>query len=315
MLKHQVIIISMFATARCIDPRYAVNMTVYHVTSLADGIVPVNMDTSNLAGDVFFDLRSVVLPLECGTPHAWSGDCDNKEISSDDDVISKLVIEVDSRFGEYARCNVCDNGTDPFSGLACESDAYFCTCGSFKNMTECDEKAVGFLNISESFKMLTCDWKGFVASPWRCWSGNVWLKTGGGAWYSTLAQGKCPGENCTWNLVSVEKVVSKKCSDNQVFDFVEGSDSSYGCFDQCGATNGRNTSDPCWIGCFYQTVLGPKAMLPKPLPGYELEGVSTDDLIAAWSAAFDSDDSAQGGCPPHPQSQLLVDTAMQTSRR
>ncbi|KAJ8599460.1 hypothetical protein CTAYLR_008052 [Chrysophaeum taylorii] len=275
------------------DPRL-MNITIYHVNSLEDGVVPVNMDSSNLAGDVFFDLRSIVLPVECGTQYAWTGDCDNAELTASDAVISKLVLEVDTRYGEYARCNYCDNGTDPFSGLACQAGEYFCTCGDYMQSYQCTETEVGKENISIAFANFTCTWDTYVVAPWRCWSTNVAQKTGG-LWYSTLSTGECPGPNCTWRLVSVDKVVSKNCSNDVIFDAVESAD-QVACFDACGYP--RNTSSACWIGCFYQTVLGPEGMLPTPYPGFKHSGMSLDDLVDAWTRPFNFDDPAMGGCPP-----------------
>jgi hypothetical protein len=36
------------------------DLTVYHVNPLHEGVIPVNMDTADLRGDIFFDLRSKV---------------------------------------------------------------------------------------------------------------------------------------------------------------------------------------------------------------------------------------------------------------
>ena len=47
-----------------------VNMTVYHVNPSVYGPVPINEDTADLLGDMYFDLRSVGLPIECANPSA-----------------------------------------------------------------------------------------------------------------------------------------------------------------------------------------------------------------------------------------------------
>ena len=39
--------------------------TVYHVNPLHEGVLPIDMDTADVFGDAFFDLRSKVLPIEC----------------------------------------------------------------------------------------------------------------------------------------------------------------------------------------------------------------------------------------------------------
>ena len=49
-----------------IDPAHAKNITVFHVNPHKAGAIPVNMDTGNPAGDLFFDLFEVMMtPLAC----------------------------------------------------------------------------------------------------------------------------------------------------------------------------------------------------------------------------------------------------------
>ena len=111
----------------------------------------------------------------------------------------------------------------------------------------------------------------------------------GGMWYSTFAE----SEGTAWRVVEVEKVVTKACSDASLYDAIEARD-SVKCFDACGGAP-RNTSSPCWIGCFYRTILGAEGMLPTGAgrPG----GMSYESLAAAWEAPFASSDPSQGGCP------------------
>ena len=118
------------------------------------------------------------------------------------------------------------------------------------------------------------------------WAMSVVEKTGG-MWYSTFAA----SEGSAWRVVEVEKVVTKACSDASLYGAIEARD-SVKCFDACGA---RNTSSPCWIGCFYRTILGAEGMLPTGAgrPG----GMSYEALAAAWEAPFASSDPSRGGCP------------------
>ena len=67
----------------------------------------------------------------CASGRGWSGDCENGEVVDGDLVISKLVVEVDSRFGEYGMCNICVNGTDPLSRLPCATGEYICACPKY----------------------------------------------------------------------------------------------------------------------------------------------------------------------------------------
>ena len=58
------------ASARGIDPTYAQNLTLYHVNPLHEGVIPSDMDTSDLNGDIFFYLKSAVTPVECAPASA-----------------------------------------------------------------------------------------------------------------------------------------------------------------------------------------------------------------------------------------------------
>jgi hypothetical protein len=62
------------------------DLTVYHVNPLREGVIPVNMNTADLRGDIFFDLRSKVLPIECAS-NPQSKDCTNEEVVDNDLVI------------------------------------------------------------------------------------------------------------------------------------------------------------------------------------------------------------------------------------
>jgi len=114
--------------------------------------------------------------------------------------------------------------------------------------------------------------------------------------------------------------VNKTCADAAIYSAIEELD-GLKCFDKC-PENGpfssnshasaaalakpnaleRNTSSPCWIGCFYQTVLGQKGMLPYAHvgPGVEDGGVDLATLVSAWDAPFASEDAGGRGCPAIP---------------
>jgi hypothetical protein len=51
------------ATAQ-IPREFAKNVTVYHVNPVVYGVAPVNMNTADLLGDMYFDLRTKALPIE-----------------------------------------------------------------------------------------------------------------------------------------------------------------------------------------------------------------------------------------------------------
>ena len=65
-----------------IPQQFAKNITVYHVNPASAGQVPIDMDTGDSAGDLFFYLTEFLLPEECSTsdPHGRAQfDCDNPE--------------------------------------------------------------------------------------------------------------------------------------------------------------------------------------------------------------------------------------------
>ena len=54
-------------------------------------------------------------------------DCRNAEVTSPDLSITKLVLEVDSRYTTYSMCNICVNGRDPLnSRRTCTGTEYVC---------------------------------------------------------------------------------------------------------------------------------------------------------------------------------------------
>merc|ERR1719183_2323042 len=114
------------ALSSAIDPRFAKNITVFHVNEHKYGAIPVNMDTGDAVGDMFFDMLEVIAyPLVCenGTKPSKFGPnpCTNPEADGENLMVNKLTLEVDSRFSGYAPCNVGINGSDPFHN-PCKTD-------------------------------------------------------------------------------------------------------------------------------------------------------------------------------------------------
>ena len=80
-----------------IDPGYAKNITVYHVNEHKYGAIPVNMDTGDALGDMFFDMLEVIMyPVGCpnGThtpsPSKFFNPCLNPEAGGEDLMVNKL---------------------------------------------------------------------------------------------------------------------------------------------------------------------------------------------------------------------------------
>mmetsp|Transcript_114977 Transcript_114977/g.365337 ORF Transcript_114977/g.365337 Transcript_114977/m.365337 type:complete len:363 (-) Transcript_114977:335-1423(-) len=336
-----------------IDPRYAMNMTVYHLHPEITGAMPIDMDTGDVEGDLFFYLDEFLLPLECANASkGMSGfDCNNPERVDPNLVVSKVELEVDSRWTTYSACNLC-NGTDPFSRKPCEKGTYICDCFGIW----CNRGRVGKENITQKFvppvtttkctesmnrtcgsarrtiggcsacmarhsiELLfkdTCkarDMLGYCvggshhhfgdfcsadSEDWKCWRSNIPRKTGG-FWYSTLKEGHCEANSvtgsCGWKIRSTTSV-RNTCLRDRLMTTVEGA--AQDCFGTCGP---RNSTSPCWIGCFFDTVLGPKARNST-----EVAGLPTDTLVSAFTRSFAS--QAQGGCPIIPDTHNLIDIA------
>lgn len=117
--------------AGVVNPKYAVNLTLYHVNEKNYTSSPRNMNTANIDGDMYFDLRTRGLPLECGpwvNQSFWSRlDCVNNEVNVDASLlaITKLIITADHRWGDYADCNI-DDDTGLYS-CECEDAPDNCT--------------------------------------------------------------------------------------------------------------------------------------------------------------------------------------------
>ena len=65
------------------------------------------------------------------------------------------------------------------------------------------------------------------------------------------------------------------------------------CYSKCkaGAGAGRNITDPCWIQCTYDAVLGPAGGRWNGT----VTGMPLADIEQGWRAAFLPE--AHGGCP------------------
>lgn len=300
-----------------IPPEYATNVTLYHINPLSLGVVPSDQDTGDALGDMFFDLRSKVLPFECAqyANSTWAVfDCQNPEVIADDLVITQLVLEVDNRFGKYGMCNVCVEQTDRHSTKNCTDGEYVCDCGGYTDHTPCGA-SVGFQNLTETHaKWGGCNDRYGTPQEWQCWQGNVVKKTTnlnetswqGGLWYSTHKDGYCgdgsqpPPPGCTWRVVEITKAMNKTCHDENVYNVVETyDDDAKQCFADCedsGLGKARNTSSQCWIGCFFTTMLGPESGKVNGT----IAGMPYTTLLNAWMQPFRSTTEEEGGCPAIP---------------
>jgi hypothetical protein len=90
----------------------------------------------------------------------------------------------------------------------------------------------------------------------------------------------------TWRMVAPIKKVWKNCSDAVVNKYVELKSPT--CFNACAentTTGVLNRTSPCYVGCFFDAVLGPHSDTTYNGTG----GLSADELVALWDAPFASD--------------------------
>lgn len=265
-----------------VDPRYAADLTVYHLNPLSAGAVPVNMDTGDELGDLNFFLPEFFLPLACADPDSRARfDCDNPERTDPDLVVTRVKMSVDTRYARYALCNLCI-GEDPVTHRPCKNGTYICDCWSREDPSSCDSSRVGTEPASGYYQCSS------ASREWDCWGANVGAKTGG-KWYSTQAEGQCKSGAsagaCSW-IVRTTDTVRKQCVSALIMDAVESKGPE--CFGTCGP---RNTTSSCWIHCFFDTLLGPgSSNTTVPISA----GMPISDVVAAWAGAFLP--VHQGGC-------------------
>jgi len=254
-------------------------------------------------------MEVLTVPLACADPDhdpRSHFSCDNPEATSPNDAVNKLTLSVTGGYSGYAMCNIGRNGTDGF-GHPCKDGEYCCFCPEETHnwppqSTPCNA-TVGLSNLYERHN-------GGDSRPcfkdYECYAqraAQILTEETPGYWYSPLSYGACslhssPTANCTWRVKSIEKIVSKQCHANSFFGAVQAAAPT--CFASCTSPH-VNASDPCWVRCYYQAVLGPDA--GKPL-GRVGGGLPLGEVLTYWKRPFESDDATRGGCPGLPVPSL-----------
>ena len=295
------------AAQPAVDPRFATNVTVFHVNELKYGAIPINMNTADNVGDLAFDLLEVIIaPMACvpGRPPKPPPDpCTNPEATGRDLVVNMITLEVDSRFSKYGQCNIGINGTDPF-GNPCPTGKYCCACHtspSSHKVVPCND-TLGYMDVREYFRSIvkigdTCQPNEYMPSPTTsdCYMQNSISKLTAadhGSWFSSIEHGFCDAKHgaCTWRVVSIDKIVRRECH-TRVFGEMVQSRGAPECLDACGAQR-TNITSPCWVDCFYKAALGRDA----GKIGGATAGMTLEELKKAWMRPFQEE--RFGGCPP-----------------
>jgi hypothetical protein len=139
-----------------IDPAYASNITVYHVNDRSYPSSPVDMNSADVRGDLYFTMRSKALPAECGpwrNESWWSNlDCNDPEVDGSNLAVTKLILEVDMRFGPYADCNPLPDGS-----YFCACDQAQADCSRLSEQAKCDQSwGCGWSKSSSSCFLAGC---------------------------------------------------------------------------------------------------------------------------------------------------------------
>ena len=88
---------------------------MYHINPAEFGAAPIDMNTGDVLGDMYFDIRTRCLAIECADANNYQRNahtCENAEVASPDLVITALELQVLTPFGPYGGCNLCENHTD-----------------------------------------------------------------------------------------------------------------------------------------------------------------------------------------------------------
>lgn len=115
----------------------------------------------------------------------------------------------------------------------------------------------------------------------------------GGLWYSTPVEAQCNTDasvSCQWRELAKIKVVNASCANANVLRYVEREGEA--CFAGCTPADRADPTSDCATLCFFETLLGKGANFPNSTS----PGLSGTAVVAAFAAAFESDDPAQGGC-------------------
>uniref|UniRef100_A0A7S2TVY7 Uncharacterized protein n=1 Tax=Lotharella oceanica TaxID=641309 RepID=A0A7S2TVY7_9EUKA len=259
------------ASVAAINPFYAQNLTLYHVNpSNYTGIA--NMNTGDGSGDAFFDLKGYLTPMDCRSGHAYPGECENPEVDASDLVVTKITLEVDSRFADYGMCNICINNTVPltFPPWHCTNGDYVCVCHSKIGHFEkpCGPR-VGQENITEFFTRFRPQ----RSAPTTYWKYNLATRTGG-FWYSTIDK----GEGSSWRIVETQRKVNATCLKDGLYAKIYKMAGE--CFAAC--PDPADLTSDCITTCVFDALLGKTASHSINPTG----GLSGEEIVALWIDSF-----------------------------
>ena len=143
----------------------------------------------------------------------------------------------------------------------------------------------------------------FNMQKWDFWNWNAAAKMGNlrrpdnnnnatrgdGQWFSLVSK----DENVAWRNASAVKVINAECQHAWLLHTIQQTGAA--CFAKC-ASPVLNMSDPCSVGCIFDTALG----VHSDTSTLEPSGMAIATIESAWLKGFRSTDPAVGGCPACP---------------
>ena len=220
---------------------------------------------------------------------------------------------------------------------------YICGCAGMPlNSTVCDGTVVGKVAVAQQYQGMRpssseapeTDWWGFNLAQKL---NGTWYSTPDEA-QCPATEGSATGP-CSWRATPIKRV-SKRCHAASMANSILAdsgvlaswqplpptSSPAQICFNSCPVPAdtpplhaGVNTAahvwprllpdaplptDPCWLRCFFQLVLGPHG---GDSPVSASDGVPNQVLAQAWDKAFQTDEEALFGCPALSESSSTTD--------
>jgi len=281
-------------------------------------------DYGNAAGDAYFAIRSVLPPLLCercrneeNLPRGERGlcvrfngiavgTCYSEQAYEGVQVARKIAIEVPEggSFGAYGACNpgeeedqLCEYECVPNSATAPPPAEGI-------GVQQLTEEEICPLSIGRNISVEAGQEEDSVRALHYDYNLCRLLD---GLWYS-VGNASYAGEH--WRNPHLVKSIDSACQMRVLHQRVQ-THRGTACFDACERTGNSTTEgaydqeSPCYIRCFYESLLGPAADTSDFTPG---QGMTAQEIEEAWLAGFDE-------CPDYEEATARRGVRARGSRR
>ena len=266
-------------------------------------------DYGDAAGDAYYAMRALLPPLLCDVCHEEPpggdsfcarynyiavGTCYSEQATPGPQVARKISVQVpaDVPFGTYGACNapegaegdaichyecVSEHGEpDPALGIGVQrlTRARMCNAEVGRNITR--EPAEG--RHADAVRALQYDYHLCTRLD--------------GHWYSS---GNSSYAGRSWRSPTLVKAIDSACQQRVLYETVQQHGGT-ACWEACPRGT-EDTTDPCYIRCFYENLLGRDADSSSFVEG---GGMTAAEIEAAWLRGFDvCPDYPMGDAPTH----------------